>query len=91
MPSREQENYQGILALLEGTAEELPRVVADLAMVPPEDRPEIMGATRDHSYKTHTHIAEIASHLDDIAHYGGQLLALLRHIHDNRKKEKPNG
>ena len=88
MASREEENYQGILSLLEGTAEELPKVVADLALLPPAERPEIMGATREHDYRTYTHLSDVKGYLDDIIHYGSRLVNLLEEIN---KKEKPDG
>ena len=86
--SREEENYQGLLFLLEGTAEELPKVVADMALLPPADRPEIMGATREHDYRTYTHLSDVQGYLDDIIHYGAHLIVLLEEIN---KKEKANG
>lgn len=90
MPHRsvEEENYQVLLSVLEGSAEVLPRVVADMALLPPADRPEIMGATREHEYRTYSHLSDVKGYLDDIIHYGSHLINLLEEIN---KKEKPNG
>ena len=88
MRSLEEENYQVLLSVLEGAAEQLPRVVADMALLPPADRPEIMGATRENDYRTYTHLADVKGYLDDIIHYGASLINLLEEIN---KKEKANG
>lgn len=85
MKTKEEENYQGILALLESTADELPKAVADLSMVKPEDRPDIMGATREHSYRIYTHLSDIQRYLDDIMHYGSHLIQLVDEIQQQQK------
>ena len=73
-----------MLAVLEGAAEEAPRVVADLATIPPADRPEVMGATRDRDYRLHTHLASIRRYLDDITHYGHKIIDLIEETHSER-------
>ena len=84
--SVEEENYQVLLSVLEGSAEVLPRVVADMALLPPADRPEIMGATREHDYRTYIHLSDVKGYLDDIIHYGSHLITLLEEINKRRSQ-----
>ena len=63
-------------------------LTCSIALMPPAERPEIMGATREHDYRTYTHLSDVKGYLDDIIHYGSHLITLLEEIN---KREKPDG